>query len=76
MKMFSLNNPAKDFTYRMKWKRQQKGLTQAELAHLTKISDATISSYECGLTFPPIDRACTIADALGVSIYWLLGLDD
>jgi transcriptional regulator with XRE-family HTH domain len=76
MKTIHLNNPAKSFTRRMRWKRQQLGWTQEELAYRARFSDATISSYELGITFPPIDRACDIAEALGVSIFWLLGLDD
>ena len=53
--------------------RLQKGMTQQELAGKLCVNQCTVSDYETGqveLTLPKLVR---IADALGVTIYDLIG---
>lgn len=53
--------------------RLQKGMTQQELADKLGVKQCTVSDYETGqvdLTLPKLVR---IADALGVTIYDLIG---
>ena len=53
--------------------RLQKGMTQQELADKLGVNQCTVSDYETGqldLTLPKLVR---IADALGVTIYDLIG---
>lgn len=45
-------------------RRQQKGLTQAELAEKIDVEQETISRFERGATLPPFGRLADIADAL------------
>lgn len=45
-------------------RRQQKGLTQAELAEKIDVEQETISRFERGATLPPLGRLADIADAL------------
>lgn len=44
--------------------RDSRGLTQAELAHKSRIGQGTISKYESGLLVPPGDAVVLIAKAL------------
>ena len=53
--------------------RLQKGMTQQELADRLGVNPCTVSDYETGqveLTLPKLVR---VADALGVTIYDLIG---
>lgn len=55
--------------------RIKKGMTQQELANKMGVNQSTVSDYETGtfeLTLPKLVR---IADALGVTIYDLIGRD-
>lgn len=58
----------------MKKARKQKGLTQNQLAALIGVQRSVISKYESGLIEPTIGQIERIADALGVSLENLLGL--
>lgn len=49
-------------------RRQQKGLTQAELAEKIDVEQETISRFERGATLPPLGRLADIADALSCSL--------
>lgn len=51
----------------LRWLRQQKNLTQADLANLTGISQHSISKLETGQTAPRPETTQKLADALGVS---------
>jgi transcriptional regulator with XRE-family HTH domain len=53
-------------------RRQQKGLTQAELAELIGVEQETISRFERGATLPPLGRLSDIADALKCPLEGLL----
>jgi transcriptional regulator with XRE-family HTH domain len=49
------------------------GMSQAELAKAIGVSPTAISGYVCGRRNPPKDTAEKIAEALGVSVEFLLG---
>ena len=57
---------------RIRLYRQQKGLSQAELADKADINNKSLSRYELGTTIPPADALKSIADVLGVSADALL----
>lgn len=48
--------------------RQQRGLTQQQLADLLGLDQARISAYEVGRKTPPTQRLPLIARALGVEV--------
>ncbi|WP_294230012.1 helix-turn-helix transcriptional regulator [uncultured Chryseobacterium sp.] len=52
---------------RIRLYRQQKGLSQTELAEKSQVNNKSLSSYELGSSIPPADALKNIADALGVS---------
>jgi transcriptional regulator with XRE-family HTH domain len=55
-------------------KREEKGLTQAELANLSGITQATISRLESGeVTQLKSDKLKGLAQALGVTVDFLIG---
>jgi transcriptional regulator with XRE-family HTH domain len=51
---------------RIRLYRQQKGLSQAELAEKSTVNNKSLSRYELGSSIPPADALKNIADALGV----------
>jgi len=57
---------------RIRLYRQQKGLSQAELADKADINNKSLSRYEIGTTIPPADALKSIADVLGISADALL----
>lgn len=61
---------------RIKSSRENKGLTQPELAKLINSTDRNISNYETGYSFPSIAVLYSISIALSTSIDYLLGLTD
>ena len=52
---------------RIRLYRQQKGLSQAELAEKSQVNNKSLSRYELRSSIPPADALKNIADALGVS---------
>lgn len=48
--------------------RQNKGLTQTEVAQLIGKSNRIISHYETGRVIPPLEVAVKLAKVLGVSV--------
>ena len=56
----------------MKHLRQEKGMTQAELAALANVSTQMISSYEKCAKEPTLTNAASIAGALNVSLAFLI----
>ena len=58
---------------RIKEKRFEYKMTQAELAKSAKVTTATISGYEKGVKMPSVENIIKIADVFNVSIDWLCG---
>ncbi len=56
---------------KLKELREQKGLSQYEIAPLFGLKQATYANYEIGKTQPTIETLCTIADYFGVSLDYL-----
>ncbi len=61
------------FNERLKKMREDKGLTQVQLADLSGISSRMIQKYECGVSRPRYDAAEKLANALNASVSELLG---
>lgn len=61
---------------RIRLYRQQKNLSQAELAEISGVNNKSLSRYELGTSVPPADALKAIADALGVSSDSLLSDDN
>jgi transcriptional regulator with XRE-family HTH domain len=53
--------------------RKEKGWSQTELANESGVSREIIGKYERGEAVPSVDFAKRIADALGVSLDYLVG---
>ena len=58
---------------RIKLARLNKSLSQGQLGELIGVSDATICNYEKGSRKPSIEKIVAIANALNVTIDYLLG---
>jgi transcriptional regulator with XRE-family HTH domain len=56
--------------------RNQKGLSQGELAEKMGMSQQTISKYERGLLEPALETLNFLADFFNVSVDYLLGRSD
>ena len=56
--------------------RQERGLTQQELADIFHISNSTISSYETGARIPDIDFLLKLSKFYNTSSDYILGLTD
>lgn len=59
---------------RILFTRKCRRLSQEQLAELTKLSPPYISHIERGVKSPSLDALLRIADALDISMDWLLGL--
>lgn len=53
--------------------RQDRGMTQKELAKVLYVSDGTISNYENGVHYPDVEKLMDIANFFGVTTDYLLG---
>ncbi len=62
-----------DFKERLRATREQRGLSQTDLAKATGFQPSAISHFETGNRAPSFDNLKRLADALGVSIDYLLG---
>ena len=60
---------------RIRLYRQQKNLSQSQLASLSGVNNKSLSRYELGSSIPPADALKAIADTLGVSADVLLSDD-
>lgn len=63
------------FSERLKQLRKEKGLSQQELADILCVVRQTISKWEKGLSLPDAEMLVKLAEALGVSVNELLGID-
>ncbi len=55
--------------------RVKKGMTQQELADKLGVNQCTVSDYETGQVELTLPKLVCVADALGVTIYDLIGRD-
>ncbi len=56
--------------------RRSRGMTQEQLAEILNISNAAISKWERGDSFPDITMLFPIADYFGISVDQLMGHDE
>lgn len=63
------------FSNRLQYALEKKGIKPAELSRKTKIPEGTISQYRKGIYTPKQKRLQLIANALDISIDWLMGYD-
>lgn len=63
------------FNENLKQARQQKGLSQKDVAERIGVAKSTYSLYESGNREPNVQTIKRIADVLGVSADELLGID-
>jgi transcriptional regulator with XRE-family HTH domain len=61
---------------RIRLTRQQKNISQGELAQISGINTKSLSRYELGASIPPSDALKAIADALGVTMDYLVSDDN
>lgn len=64
-----------DFGLRIKRLREQKGLTQADLASRIDVSSQTVSGYENNIQTPSLETAVEICRVLNTSLDSLMNLD-
>ena len=61
------------FGYIMKRKREERGLTQADLAQRIGTTQQNINSYETGYKVPPLRVVVAAADVFNCSIDEMIG---
>ena len=61
---------------RLKKAREEKGLSQIEMASKIGVSQAAYCYYEQGLRIPSLGVAKILCNVLNVSLDWLTGNDD
>ena len=61
---------------RLKELRKEKSLSQADLARILGVTRQSISAYEVGQAEPPTSKLILLAQILGTTVDYLLGLDD
>jgi transcriptional regulator with XRE-family HTH domain len=64
------------FGQRLKALREERELTQEELAKLIGVNRATLANWEVGRTQPDYDRLCRIASYFKVTSDYLIGRTD
>ena len=64
-----------DFRMNIKKLRQEKHMTQAELAKRVGVSKAMISAYETEIRYPSYDVLIKLSFVFGVTTDYLLGLE-
>ena len=63
------------FKDHLKALRKNKGFTQKQLADLISVSERGYQRYEAGKDLPGFEVLVKLADALGVSLDYLMGRD-
>lgn len=61
---------------RLKELREEKAMSQSQLATELKVGQSTIARWESGKRIPNIDDAIKIAQYFGVATDYLFGLED
>ena|ERR1035437_1635462 len=64
---------SKEFSDRLRDERERKGLSQSELAARSGLQPSAISHFETGNRGPSFENLKKLADALSVTIDYLLG---
>lgn len=64
------------FSQNLKYLRNEKGLTQSQLAEILNYTQSNICEWEKGTVEPKASALITLANYFGVSIEYLLGLED
>ena len=64
------------FTERIKYLREEKGISQEKLADQLGVSHGIISFWETGKREPKLSNLILLAEYFGVSIDYLAGLED
>jgi transcriptional regulator with XRE-family HTH domain len=64
-----------DTANRIRGARERRGLKQVELAQRAGLQPSAISQFENGQREPSPENLCRLADALGVTVDYLLGRD-
>lgn len=64
------------FSTNLKQYREEKGLSQRQLAKMINVSQPIISAWENNLKYPVIDKIYDIANALNISVLQLLDCPD
>jgi transcriptional regulator with XRE-family HTH domain len=67
---------AESFKDRLRRAREKRGMSQAELGTKTGLKPAAVSHFETGQRSPSFDNLRKLADALNVSVDYLLGRID
>lgn len=65
-----------DFSLRLKQLRENKRLTQAQVAERIDVTASMVSSYETDIRLPSYATLLKIANLFGVSVDYLLGRDE
>jgi transcriptional regulator with XRE-family HTH domain len=65
-----------DFPKNLRVQREVHGWTQQDLAKRSGVAQSSISAYENGEAAPTVPAVWGLADALAISIDWLVGRSD
>lgn len=71
--MSKSSTPSSEFKDRLRKAREEKGLSQAQLAEKTGLQPSAISHFEAGRRAPSFDNLRSLADALGITTDHLIG---
>ena len=64
-----------DFGLRLKELREQKHMSQSDLANRLNLSRAQISAYECNTSYPSVEKLIEMAVLFNTSADYLLGIN-
>lgn len=64
------------FNEKLKELREEKSLSQKQLANALKVSQASVAKWETKDRFPDIDNLIMVAKFFGVTVDYILGLED
>lgn len=61
---------------KIRYLREERGITQKQLAENISSTNKNIWAYETGYTLPPVDTIIRLSKFFGISVDYLLGLED